>query len=144
MRITVLTSVLLLLATTACQTPTRPTPPLTRFTFTNPQMGTLFTITLYATNKTSAEAAADAAFHRVAALDEIMSDYRADSELMRLCDQPFGTPVPVSNDLFNVFTRAQEISKLTDGAFDVTIGPCVRLWRFSRKRKTLPAAEELA
>jgi len=107
-------------------------------------MGTLFTITLYATNETSAKAAADAAFHRVAALDEIMSDYRADSELMRLCEQPFGQPVAISEDLLNVFTRSQEISKLSDGAFDITIGPCVRLWRFSRKRKTLPTTEELA
>src|SRR6267142_1359116 len=117
---------------------------LQRFTFTSPHMGTLFTITLYATNKIFAETAADAAFHRVAALDEIMSDYRADSELMQLCDQPFGKPVPISKDLFDVLTRSQEISKLTDGAFDVTIGPCVRLWRFSRKRKTLPTTQELA
>jgi thiamine biosynthesis lipoprotein len=73
-----------------------------------------------------------------------MSDYRADSELMLLCDQPVGKPVPISQDLFNVFTRSREISKLTDGAFDITIGPCVRLWRFSRKRKTLPTTEELA
>lgn len=107
-------------------------------------MGTLFSITLFATNKISAETAADAAFHRVADLDEIMSDYRADSELMRLCDQSFGRPVPISKDLFDVFTRAQEISKATDGAFDITIGPCVRLWRFSRKRKTLPTPQELA
>jgi thiamine biosynthesis lipoprotein len=107
-------------------------------------MGTLFTITLYTTNENSAKAAADAAFHRIAALDEIMSDYRADSELMQLCDQPYGKPVPVSKDLFDVLTRSQEISKLTDGAFDVTIGPCVRLWRFSRKRKALPTAAELS
>jgi FAD:protein FMN transferase len=117
---------------------------LERFTFTSPHMGTLFSITLYATNRTAAKAAAEAAFHRVAALDEVMSDYRADSELMRLCDQPFGKPIPISQDLLDVFTRSEEISKLTDGAFDVTIGPCVRLWRFSRKRKTLPTTEELA
>jgi thiamine biosynthesis lipoprotein len=107
-------------------------------------MGTLFSITLYATNESSAKSAADAAFHRVAALDEIMSDYRADSELMQLCDQPYGKPLPISQDLFDVFTRSQEISTLTGGAFDVTIGPCVRLWRFSRKRKTLPGAQDLA
>ena len=119
-------------------------PPLERFSFNSPHMGTLFTITLYATNETFAESAANAAFRRIAALDEIMSDYRADSELMQLCDQPFGKPVPVSKDLFDVLARSQEISKLTDGAFDVTIGPCVRLWRFSRKRKTLPTPQELA
>ena len=143
----VLTTSLLLLAATACRSPEcRVDAPenLQRFAFTSPHMGTLFTITLYATNKMSAEASADAAFHRIEALDEIMSDYRADSELMQLCDQPYGKPVPISKDLFDVLTRSQEMSKLTDGAFDVTIGPCVRLWRFSRKRKTLPRPEELA
>lgn len=143
-RLNVLTVTLsCLLATTACRTP-RLAPHLERFTFTNPHMGTLFTITLYATNNTAAESAANSAFHRIEALDEIMSDYRADSELMLLCDQPFGTPVSVSKDLFDVLSRSQEMSKLTDGAFDVTIGPCVHLWRFSRKRKTLPSAQERA
>src|SRR5215475_6870136 len=139
----VLTFLLFVLTTTVCLSAT-PDPQLLRFTFTSPHMGTLFSITLYATNENSAKAASDAAFHRVAALDEIMSDYRADSELMRLCDQPFGKPVPISQDLFDIFARSQEISKLSDGAFDVTIGPCVRLWRFSRKRKTLPTTQELA
>jgi thiamine biosynthesis lipoprotein len=139
----VLTFLLFVLRTTVCLSATSD-PQLLRYTFTSPHMGTLFSITLYATNENSAKAASDAAFHRVAALDEIMSDYRADSELMHLCDQPFGKPVPISQELFDVFTRSQEISKLTDGAFDITIGPCVRLWRFSRKRKTLPTNQELA
>src|SRR5882724_969578 len=92
-----------LLATTACRTPPAG-PHLERFTFNSPHMGTLFTISLYATNKTSAEIAADAAFHRIETLDEIMSDYRADSELMRLCDQPFGAPVLISKELFDVLS----------------------------------------
>jgi thiamine biosynthesis lipoprotein len=116
---------------------------LRRFEFSSPHMGTLFSISLYATNKAAAETAAQAAFRRVAALDEMMSDYRADSELMQLCDKPFGQPVPVSPDLFSILERAQANSKLTGGAFDVTIGPFTRLWRFSRRKKTLPSAEEL-
>lgn len=107
-------------------------------------MGTLFTINLYAPDQNSAEAAADAAFRRVDALEDIMSDYQADSELMLLCDQPFGKPVPVSPDLFDVLKRAQNISKLSDGAFDVTVGPYIRLWRFARKRKVLPTPAEIA
>ena len=55
-------------------------------------MGTLFKITLYAPDKAAAQAAAKDAFRRVAALDDIMSDYQADSELMRLCAQPAGRP----------------------------------------------------
>ena len=107
-------------------------------------MGTMFSITLYAPEENSAAAAAEAAFHRVDALEDMMSDYQADSELLQLCDQPYGKPVAVSPELFDIFQRAQEISKLSNGAFDITIGPCVRLWRFSRKRKTLPTAAELA
>jgi thiamine biosynthesis lipoprotein len=63
---------------------------------------------------------------------------------MRLCDQPFGTPVPVSAELLDVLQRAQNVSELSDGAFDVTVGPYVRLWRFARKRKVLPTPAEVA
>jgi thiamine biosynthesis lipoprotein len=107
-------------------------------------MGTLITITLYSPALSEAQAAAAAAFKRIDALEDVMSDYQADSELMRLCDQPFGTPVPVSKDLFDVLQRAQRTAKLSDGAFDVTVGPFVRLWRFARKRKVLPTTEEIA
>ncbi len=107
-------------------------------------MGTLFSIKLYAQDKSSAETAAQAAFHRIAALDDIMSDYQADSELMRLCEQPVGMPVPVSADLFDVLQRAEKISGLSHGAFDVTVGPYVRFWRFARKKKVLPTPAEIA
>jgi thiamine biosynthesis lipoprotein len=126
-----------------CRSPA-PSPSLQRFEFSKPQMGTLVRITLYATNDSTARAAADAAFHRVATLEDIMSDYQADSELMRLCAQPCLQSVPVSAELFDILTKARKISELSNGAFDVTVGPYVRLWRFSRKRKTLPTAEELA
>jgi thiamine biosynthesis lipoprotein len=121
-----------------------PEKPLQRFEFSHPAMGTLITITLYAPDLAPAKTAAAAAFQRIDALEDIMSDYQADSELMRLCDQPFGTPVPVSKDLFYVLQRAQRTSKLSDGAFDVTVGPYVRLWRFARKRKVLPTPAEIA
>lgn len=72
-----------------------------------------------------------------------MSDYQADSELMLLCDKPAGKPVPVSADLFLILERAQKVSEISGGAFDVTIGPYVRLWRFARKKKVLPTEAEL-
>jgi len=101
-------------------------------------MGTLFTITLYAPAKATAQSAVQAAFQRVAALDEIMSDYQADSELMRLCEAPPGQPVHVSAELFDVLCQAQKFSASSDGAFDVTVGPLVRSWRIARKKKILP------
>lgn len=128
---------------TGCRSPA-PNALLQRFEFKHPAMGTLFTITLYAPQRAQAEAAATEAFRRIDQLEDIMSDYQADSELMRLCEQPVGVPVPVSADLFQVFQRAQIISEISGGAFDVTVGPYVRLWRFARKRKVLPSAAELA
>lgn len=138
-----LASFALLLLLSACQTASIEKP-LERFAFTHPAMGTLMTITLYAPDAVAAKAGAAAAFQRIDALEDILSDYQADSELMRLCDQPFGMPVPVSAELFDVLKRAQRISQLSDGAFDVTVGPYIRLWRFARKRKVLPTPAEIA
>jgi thiamine biosynthesis lipoprotein len=116
----------------------------TRHVFTELHMGTRFQITLYAPDESTAGAAARAAFARVAALDGIMSDYRATSELMQLCQKAGGPPVRVSDELLFVLTRAQEVSRRSEGAFDVTVGPVVRLWRKARKTHELPDPQELA
>jgi thiamine biosynthesis lipoprotein len=119
-------------------------PPLTRHVFAELHMGTRFQITLYAPDEAAAAGAAKAAFARVAALDGIMSDYRPTSELMQLCQKAGGPPVPVSEELFFVLAKSQEVSRRSDGAFDVTVGPVVRLWRKARKSHELPDPRELA
>jgi thiamine biosynthesis lipoprotein len=119
-------------------------PTLQRFTFTENHMGTQFKIILYAAEEPTAVKAKQAAFRRIADLDATMSDYRPASELMRLCEKAGGAPVKVSDDLFTVLERAQEVAKLSDGAFDVTVGPLVRLWRRARRTQQLPPADELA
>jgi thiamine biosynthesis lipoprotein len=117
---------------------------LSRFAFTEPHMGTRFQIIIYAPDQPSAQRAGRAAFQRIADLDQIMSDYRSTSELMRLCAQAGGRPVPVSDDLFFVLKKAQHVSEISGGAFDVTVGPVVRLWRLSRRTGLLPDPEKLA
>jgi FAD:protein FMN transferase len=117
---------------------------LARFTFSEPHMGTMFKIVLYARDEPTANLAAKAAFQRIATLDAIMSDYRPTSELMQLCQKAGGDPVRVSEPLFYVLSRAQEVSRLSDGAFDVTVGPVVRLWRRARKTQQLPDPQKLA
>jgi thiamine biosynthesis lipoprotein len=130
----------LLLAATCCQADE---PKLARHAFTQPQMGTQFKIIVYAAEEKAATKAVEAAFERIAGLDRTMSDYRSTSELMRLCKKAGGDPVKVSDELFFVLTKAQEVSRLSDGAFDVTVGPVVRLWRKARKTKKMPDPEEL-
>lgn len=119
-------------------------PTLTRYSFTEPHMGTRFQIILYAPDEATARQAATAAFARIANLDHIMSDYQSSSELMQLCKKAGTGPVHVSDELFTVLRRAQEVAKLSDGAFDVTVGPVVRMWRRARIIHELPDPQELA
>lgn len=119
-------------------------PSLLRFEFSEPHMGTMFKIVLYAADRTAAAAATRAAFDRIAALDHIMSDYDAGSELMQLCKAAGGPAASVSDDLYRVISAAQELSARSDGAFDITVGPVVQLWRRARRRHQLPEPERLA
>lgn len=73
-----------------------------------------------------------------------MSDYQPESELMRLCKTAHAAATPVSAELWTILTRAEQISRQTDGAFDVTAGPIVRLWRRARKTRELPLPERIA
>lgn len=79
-------------------------------------------------------------------IDAMMSTYKADSELSRLNRQPANVPLAVSSDLATVLAEAQRVGRLTDGAYDVTVGPLVNLWGFGPVRPpgTVPAAEEIA
>ncbi|PYV29414.1 MAG: hypothetical protein DMG09_30070, partial [Acidobacteria bacterium] len=98
-------------------------------------MGTRVQIILYADSEELARQAATAAFERIQNLDEILTDYNPESELMRLCREASRRPVPVSGDLLSVLDRSLGVSRITDGAFDVTVGPLVALWREARRTK---------
>jgi len=117
---------------------------LERHEATHPHMGTKFTIVLYAKDAESANRAFQAGFSRIAALDRAMNDYRADSELSKLSlASPCPQGVAVSRDLFLVLSHSQEVSRQSDGAFDVTIGPLTKLWRRARRQKRLPSEDRL-
>jgi thiamine biosynthesis lipoprotein len=119
-------------------------PALQRYEFTEPHMGTRFRVVLYAPDAATASRASAAAFARIARLDDSMSDYNSGSELMSLSRQAGGPPVQVSEDLFRVLEKSQELARRTDGAFDITAGPVIRLWRRARRRSELPDPTELA
>jgi len=118
-------------------------PPLDRHEFREPHMGTQFRLVLYTPDEPSANAASRAAFDRIAQLDAMLSDYQPDSELMQLCAKAGGPPVPVSDELFFVLSRALDVAKRSDGAFDPTVGPIIRLWRHARRQHKLPEPERL-
>jgi FAD:protein FMN transferase len=118
-------------------------PALSRHAFAEKHMGTLFRIIVWAADKETAGTASKAAFARVSELNAIMSDYLSTSELMRLCRKAGGEPVKVSSELFFVLSRAQKAARDSDGAFDVTVGPVVCLWRRARRTGRMPDAKDL-
>jgi len=61
---------------------------------------------------------------------QVFSTYAEQSELSRFNRGPIGQPIRVSRELLEVVSMAQQISELTAGAFDVTVGPLVNLWGF--------------
>jgi len=117
---------------------------LHRFQFTRTEMAVPVNIVIYSSDDTTANRAAKAAFDRIHELDGIMSDYDPQSELRRLClNSSAGQGVRVGDDLWRVLVQARDLSERTDGAFDITIGPVVRLWRRARQLKEMPSPEAL-
>lgn len=114
-------------------------PPMERFQFTRVTMGVSARIDVEAPTREMALNGAAAAFERMAEIEQVASDYRPQSELMRLCREArVGEWRPVSRDLANLLSVAREVSQRTEGAFDVTVGPAVKLWRDARVIGRLP------
>lgn len=108
-------------------------------------MGTPFRMVLYAADRPSADAAAGAAWARIEQLNDILSDYDTDSELSRLSQTAgSGKAVKVGEDLWRVLERSQKMARETGGAFDITCGPVVSLWRKARRDGKLPDSQKLS
>jgi thiamine biosynthesis lipoprotein len=127
----------------AGQAPSRDPAPV-RVELSEPAMGTLARVVVYAATHDAGEAAARAALARIAALDARLSDYREDSEVAALARADAGVPVPVSDDLFTVLQASDALARRTGGAFDATHGRLTHLWRRARRLNQLPDAGALA
>jgi thiamine biosynthesis lipoprotein ApbE len=118
-------------------------PALRRYEAVEPHMGTLVKIILHAPDEDAARAAFAAAFARIRELDQTLSDYKPSSELNRVTAAAVGAEVRGSRDLIRVLAAAQDLALATGGAFDVTQGPVIRLWREARASGRPPDSESL-
>jgi thiamine biosynthesis lipoprotein len=73
----------------------------------------------------------------------ILSDYRDDSELNRACSTAGRRPTVISDDLYQVLEKSLYFSRLTGGAFDITLKPLVELWHRSRDNGRVPESDEV-
>jgi thiamine biosynthesis lipoprotein len=122
---------------------TRPAGGLERFEYVQVHMGTRVRLVVLAKDEEASVEGCSAAYRRIAEIEQICTDYRKSSELMLLCAKAGGPPVRVSDELFYILQKAVEKSRNTGGAFDITVGPYVALWREARKTGKMPAREEL-
>ena len=106
-------------------------------------MATRFELILEGEDGVALRAAGEEALREIERVDEQLSRYRADSEISMLNRHAAHRPVRVSPPLFRLLADCSRFSILTGGAFEVTVGPLVRLWRAAGQRAQLPTSEEI-
>jgi len=106
-------------------------------------MGTSVVVEASGADAPARKAAIDEAFSAIAEVDRLMSNYRDDSELALINRTADGGAVTVSDPMLSVLRAAVEVSERSEGAFDVTVGPLVRLWGFHDKKPHVPTSAEL-
>lgn len=107
-------------------------------------MGTFAHVVAVSEDHGIAARSVEAAFDALIFIDEMMSDYKADSELSRLNRDGFPGPVEVSPELFDVLLASVEYSRMSKGAFDITIGPVVDLWKQAERTGRKPTQQQIA
>lgn len=102
-------------------------------------MGSPFTIIFYDTDSLHAVKTADGCFNLVDSFVNIFSDYIDSSELNKLSNSSGKNKyVKVTPALYDILLQSQKAYKLSDGAFDITTGPLIKLWRKARKEQRFP------
>ena len=107
-------------------------------------MGVRTRLVVYARDEEQALRACRAAYRRIAQIDRIASDYLKSSELNHVAASAATQPVRVSDELWDMMTESIRLSRLSDGAYDMTAGPYIQLWRAARKSGVMPAPQDLA
>jgi thiamine biosynthesis lipoprotein len=106
-------------------------------------MGATFTVIAYGEDREKLQEGVEAALLEARRLDAMLSNYRPESEWSKVNRLAAAQPVPVSQELFDLLSACVRFSRLSDGAFDITVGPLMRVWGFYRNRGRLPAKEEI-
>lgn len=106
-------------------------------------MATRFELVLEGEDGVALRAAGEEALREIERVDQQLSRYRPDSEISLLNRHAADRPVRVSPPLFHLLEDCFRFSILTAGAFDVTVGPLVRLWRSAGQRGELPTPDEI-
>jgi thiamine biosynthesis lipoprotein len=106
-------------------------------------MGTFARVVAVAADSNTAKGCIEAAFAEIEKVDKLMSYHKSDSEISELNRDGFRRAVKVSKSTYEVLQKSIGFSKLSNGAFDVTVGPLVDLWHSAQDANSLPSDAEL-
>lgn len=106
-------------------------------------MGNNFTITVVAEDNSSAQNYIEAAVGEIRRIEKLLTTFNDESQTSRINDNAGIQPVVVDKEVYGLIERSKSISKITQGAFDITYGSIDKsLWNFDKNMKQLPSAEE--
>ena len=119
---------------------------MTRFSFTESKMGAPFTIVFYSKDSVQAVSIAKRCFVLVDSFNFIFSDYIDTSELSNLSKTAGvnSMPVKLSPALYDILIQSKKAYELSEGAFDITMGPLSKLWRKARKQQLFPTDSKIS
>ena len=98
-------------------------------------MGTVFEVSVYTRDGYKAEKAFNNVFNDINRLDDMMSNYKDDSELSKINESAAREPISCSSELAYIIEQSLNYGDITNGAFDITIGPLMKVWGFFKFKK---------
>jgi len=107
-------------------------------------MGTFARVVAVTKHERQARRCIEAGFSELVRIDKMMSDYKPDSELSKVNREAFANPVKVGPELFEILQKSVDFSRLSNGAFDITVGPLVDLWHKAGETNSIPDENTLA
>ena len=114
-----------------------------RYEASTSAMGCTYTVTAYGDQRRHLASAVQAAFEELERIDNWLSHYKADSELSRINRLSPSRPEKLSREMAALLARCREYSRLSDGGFDITVGPLMVLWGFVDRAGRVPHKEEI-
>lgn len=109
---------------------------------TQMHMGTLVSITAVALDEATAQAATTAGFREIKRLEQLLSTWISTSELSKVNQAAGRQAVAVSHETLELVQRSLEMARLTDGGFNIAIGPAVEAWSVT-ERQHIPSSSDL-
>lgn len=106
-------------------------------------MGSRFDITVVAENETKGNSYINTAIAEISRIEKLISSWDTNSQTSKINKNAGLKPVKVDVELFQLIERAIGISKLTDGAFDISYASMDRIWKFDGSMKIMPSEAEI-